>query len=87
MDTETTKPVKRWITVKQASERVPWTYKHLLKMIDNGKLPPGVAVQPGGPNGRVLVDSDAFDQWIENGCFTVGPGNGDGGKVADRTPQ
>lgn len=62
---------------------MPWSYHHLLKLIDAGKLPRNVAHQPI-PRGKVFIDADAFERWIENGCFTASPGEPpvDGGAAA-----
>lgn len=84
--TRTVEPVqRRWISVKEAAEMVPWGYKTFLKMVGDGILPAGIAHRPV-PGGLWLIDPAALERWIENGCFTVAPGNDDGGKVADRSP-
>jgi hypothetical protein len=66
------KAMTNWISVREASDRVPWSYKYLLKCIKDGKLPPGIVHRPMA-DGNYVIDADAFDRWVRNGCFTASP--------------
>jgi hypothetical protein len=67
----------RWLTVNEAALRVRRSAYTFRRWIDEGDiLPPGIVHRPV-PNGPFLIDPDALDQWVRNGCFTRTPGEGD----------
>ena len=63
---------KEWITVSEAARRLAMSTNHLRRLIQTGALPPGIAFRPI-PGGHYRIDPEALDEWVRNGCFTVGP--------------
>ena len=65
---------KKWIKAPEAALRVGYSKQVFVRMIKDGTLPPGIAHRPV-PKGHWLIDLEALDEWVRNGCFVQNEGD------------
>ena len=71
----------RWLTIPMAAKRISMSPNYLRQMVLDGRVPAGIAHRPI-PGGHWRIDIEALDEWMQNGCFTVSPGETGGGADA-----
>jgi excisionase family DNA binding protein len=67
----------KWITVGEAAIRVHRKPATVRRWCRDGILPAEIVHKPTGWQGQYLIDREALDDWVRNGCFTTSPCDGD----------
>lgn len=61
----------RYVTIKRFSEIAGYTEKAVRRKIESGVwLQDAIWVK--APDGRILIDLEAFERWVHRACTTVG---------------